>query len=97
MSSVEIQGQGQLNEAGRVVIPAEIRKRLGLNAGDTLFFRVQGEVLIIESQQTRIRRVQESLSRLLPAGRSLADELITERREEARREEARREVQAGND
>jgi hypothetical protein len=59
---------------------------MGLKAGDTLLLRVEGDVLVLESQRARIRRVQESLNRLIPADRVLSEELIAERRKEARRE-----------
>jgi AbrB family looped-hinge helix DNA binding protein len=81
-----LEGKARLNDSGRVVIPAEIRQKMGLSAGDTLLFTVDGDVLRIESHRTRIRRVQESLRRLIPPERCLSDELIAERREEARRE-----------
>ena len=35
---------------------------------------------------SRIRRIQESMRRLITPGRLLSDELIADRREEARRE-----------
>jgi AbrB family looped-hinge helix DNA binding protein len=81
-----VSGKVRLNGSGRVVIPAEIRREMGLRAGDTLLMSVEGDVLKIESYRARVRRVQESLAKYIPPGRSLADELIAERREEARRE-----------
>jgi AbrB family looped-hinge helix DNA binding protein len=78
--------KSKLNNNGRIVIPAVIRQRMGLKPGDTLLLRIDGDVLVLESQQARIRRVQESLSRLIPADRILSDELIAERRAEAQRE-----------
>ena len=75
-----------MNEAGRIVIPAEIRRKLGFNSGDTLLLSVEDEVLKIESHRARIRRIQDSLKRYIPSGRYLSDELIAERREDARRE-----------
>ena len=81
-----LQGKARLNDSGRIVIPAAMRQKLGIAAGDTVFLTVDGDVLKIESHLARVRRVQESLRKYIPAGRSLADELIAERREEARRE-----------
>ena len=78
--------KSKLNDNGRIVIPAEIREQMGLRPGDTLMLRVDGDLLIIESQQARVRRVQESLRKLIPEGRKLSDELIAERRDEARSE-----------
>jgi AbrB family looped-hinge helix DNA binding protein len=80
------QARARLNENGRVVIPATIRQKLGLSAGDTLLFSIDGDALRVESHRARIRRVQESLRRFIPSERCLTDELIADRREEARRE-----------
>jgi AbrB family looped-hinge helix DNA binding protein len=79
-------GRSKMNESGRIVIPVAIRERMGFKSGDTLLLRVEGDVLVLESQQARIRRIQENLNRLIPEGRVLSEELIAERREEARRE-----------
>ena len=76
----------RLSENGRIVIPAEIRQKLGLSPGDTVLLSVEGYVLKIEPQRARIRRIQESMRQFIPPGRCLSDELIAERREEARRE-----------
>ncbi|MGO8759290.1 MAG: AbrB/MazE/SpoVT family DNA-binding domain-containing protein [Terracidiphilus sp.] len=76
----------RLNDNGRIVIPAEIRQKMGIKPGDTLFLTLEGDVLKVESQLARIRRIQESMRALIPGNRRLSDELIAERREEARRE-----------
>ena len=81
-----IEAKSKINENGRIVIPAPIREQMGLKAGETLFMTVDGDVLRLESHRARVRRVQESMRRHIASGRSLADELIAERREEARRE-----------
>lgn len=78
--------KSKINDNGRIVIPAGIRQQMGLKPGDTLLLRVEGDRLIAESQQARIRRVQESLRIRIPAERVLSDELVADRREEARRE-----------
>ena len=76
----------RLSDNGRIVIPAEIRQKLGLSPGDTVLLSVEGYVLKIEPQRARIRRIQESMRQFLPPDRVLSDELIADRREEARRE-----------
>jgi AbrB family looped-hinge helix DNA binding protein len=78
--------QTRLNENGRIVIPAAIRRKLDLKPGDVLLLRVEDDRLIAETQHARIRRVQESLRRLIPADRSLSDELIQDRSEEVENE-----------
>lgn len=47
---------------------------------------LEDDVLHIESFRQRIHRIQKELSKLIPPGRLLSDELIAERHEEARLE-----------
>jgi AbrB family looped-hinge helix DNA binding protein len=78
--------KARLNENGRIVIPAAIRKKLGMKPGDTLLLRVEDDVLKIESQRQRVRRVQQSMRRFIPPERDLSGELLADRREEAQQE-----------
>jgi len=77
-----------LGERGRIVLPAPLRRRLDLQPGDRL-------ILIVDSNGGfRVVSAREQANRLLglyrdlAPGRSLADELIAERRDEAKREDA---------
>ena len=70
----------KLAEGGRIVIPAAYRQALGLHVGDEVILRLEdGEVRIFTRYQA-IRRAQELVRRYIPEERSLADELIAERR-----------------
>ncbi len=70
----------KLAEGGRIVIAAEYRQALGLHVGDEVILRLEdGEVRIFTRYQA-IRRAQELVRRYIPEERSLADELIAERR-----------------
>jgi AbrB family looped-hinge helix DNA binding protein len=76
----------RINENGRIVIPAAIREAVGLRRGqEVVVWAEKGEVRI-SSPTARMRRAQELVRKYVPAGVSLADELIAERREEAARE-----------
>ena len=78
----------RIAQGGRVVIPAEFRKALGVGIGDEMVIELQGEELRLRSRQDAIKRVQAMVRKYIPdENRSLADELIAERREEAAREE----------
>ena len=78
----------RISPGGRVVIPAEFRKALGVGIGDDMLIQLKGEELRLRSRQAAIKRVQAMVRKYLPdESRSLADELIAERREEAAREE----------
>ncbi len=76
----------RLNANGRVVIPASVRKALGVEAGDDLILEKKDDVFFLTTQQQRIRRAQQRAKTHLAAGTSLADELIAERRKAAKNE-----------
>lgn len=72
---------------GRIVIPARIRRELGLDEGTSLALRMEGGRLILESRDEVLRRLRRRYARV--AGKTrLSDELIRERRLEAKRESA---------
>jgi AbrB family looped-hinge helix DNA binding protein len=73
---------------GRVVIPAEYRKALGVEVGDQMVIELKEDELRLRSRQAAIKKVQAMVRKHIPdESRSLADELIAERRQEAAREE----------
>ena len=74
----------QFGAQGRIVVPAPIRKALGFQPGETLVARVEDDHLVIEKPESVVRRIRARFRGA--ADRSLADELIAERREEARRD-----------
>jgi AbrB family looped-hinge helix DNA binding protein len=80
----------QLSQGGRIVIPAHYRKALGLKPGDDV-------VLILEANEVRlvtplqaVKRAQSLVRQYVSKGRTLADELITDRRQEVRLERKKR-------
>lgn len=70
---------------GRVVIPAPLRRSMGIAQGETLVARIEEGRIILERPDQILSRLQARFS-AVPSDVSLADELIGERREEARRE-----------
>jgi AbrB family looped-hinge helix DNA binding protein len=80
--------QVSVGPQGRIVIPAGIRRALGLVEGTRLAVRAEEGRLILEPREEVLRRIRGRYARV--AGkRRLSDELIRERRLEARRESAR--------
>lgn len=78
--------RGKLVSGGRLQVPAEIRRALGLKDGDAVTLEVvDGELRVVPYREV-IRRVQERFRRDAPPGVSLVDEFIAERRAEAERE-----------
>lgn len=76
----------KISEGGRIVIPADFRRRLGVSIGDDVIVRLEDCTLRVFTVREGIRQAQEILRPYLPKDRSLADELIAERRAEAARE-----------
>ena len=70
-----------LGAQGRLVLPAPFRKALDLSAGEHLLVRLEADHLVIEKTAAVERRVHQRFRKA--DGRSLADELIEERRREA--------------
>ena len=76
----------RLGPQGRIVIPAEVRRALHLDTGSVLIATVEDGTLVLRSPDAMLASIQGRL-KAATQGRSLVDELIAERREEARREE----------
>jgi AbrB family looped-hinge helix DNA binding protein len=76
----------RVNENGRIVIPASFRKALGIKPGDEVVLHMEDDELRITTLKRRIKQAQQRVRRYVGPGRSLADELIAERREAAKRE-----------
>ena len=83
---MDLEARMRVNENGRVVIPASFRKALGIHAGDEIVLRIEDDELRITTMKRRVERAQRRVRQYVKPGRSLADELIAERREAAKRE-----------
>lgn len=72
---------------GKIVIPAELRRALGFNDGDSIVIEREGDTLVLKTYAQVVREVQQTFKAMLPdTGISMVDELIAERRREAARE-----------
>lgn len=76
----------RLSSGGRVVLPAQVRADLGLSDGDAVQVTVEDGKIVLLPLSEVVRRLQAKYRRLIPGDRSLADELIADRRAEAKRE-----------
>ena len=74
----------RLGPQGRLVVPAELRRELGLEEGAELAIRSDGRRLILEPRSEVLRRLRRRFSDVRDV--SLADELAADRGAEARRE-----------
>jgi AbrB family looped-hinge helix DNA binding protein len=77
----------KMSEGGRVVVPAEIRKALGVSEGETLLGEMREGEFVLTTRRARLDRARSVFQKYFPPGApSLADELIAERRTEAAQE-----------
>ena len=74
-----------LGPQGRLVVPARLRRRLGIVPGDVLLVRATEDSLVLERRDGILARTRRRFAGI-PADVSLVDELIQHRREESRRE-----------
>jgi len=82
-----VQYKTKVDGRGRVLIPAEIRKRAGVNPGATVTI-TEGPSgrIVLEPALALLREAQEYFRSIAPASVLWSDELIAERRKEAQRE-----------
>lgn len=76
----------KIAEGGRLVIPAELRRALGLEIGDEVIVRVENNELRLLTRSEAVKRAQSMVQRHVKGNRSLVGELSAERRTEAKRE-----------
>ncbi len=73
----------QLDRHGRLVVPASLRRALGLAPGDRLVIRREGDRLVLE----RFEAVEEAIwQEMAGVEGDLASELLEDRRREAERD-----------
>lgn len=70
-------------ENGRMVVPLDVRRAVGLDKGGKVLLRVDDGRIIVETVEAAVARVQALARQFGTPGSSLADELIAERRREA--------------
>jgi AbrB family looped-hinge helix DNA binding protein len=78
--------RAKVTEGGRLVIPAEFRRQLGLQPGAEVVMDIADGELRIRSVRQAVGCAQSLVRRYVEHGNDLANELINERREAAKRE-----------
>lgn len=74
--------QIRLGDRGRLVLPAELRRAMGIEPGDEVVARFDGEAVRLISRHQLARNARGSMARLAP-DRDLLSELLAERHDEA--------------
>lgn len=75
-----------IDDAGRIVVPAKIRKVLGIKGGQELTISLEDDVIKLQTVQVAIERAQAIARRKRKSSGSVVDEFIAERRAEATKE-----------
>lgn len=73
-------------DGGRIVIPAEVRQRLGLAVGTDLVMTVEDDCAVLMNAKAARHRARQRVRRYVAPGASLSKELLAERKKEAGRE-----------
>ena len=76
---------GRLVSGGRLQLPSDVRRELGLSDGDQVVMRVVDGELHIRPRRDVLKRIQAMLQPYAPANGSVTDELIADRRAEVER------------
>lgn len=73
----------QIKEAGRIVLPSELRAALGVSEGDTLLASIEDGRLSLQTRLDAVRALQAKARKLVEPGTLVSEELIAERRRAA--------------
>ncbi len=81
--TVQIRKTLRVADGGRIVIPAEVRERLGLDVGSDLVMTVEDDAATIMNAKVARRRARHRVRQYVDKGVSLSKELMAERKKEA--------------
>ncbi len=76
----------KLYENGRILIPAELRKKWNLEPGQEIVLKEDGDVAILMTLKNSISTLKQEIKATLPEGISLVEQLKEERRRAAAQE-----------
>ena len=78
----------RLEKSGRILIPAAVRRHLGLSEGSQVLVNVEESgALRVTSRSQALAKVRQEIRKYIPAGHDLAAELIRDRRAEVKRDD----------
>jgi AbrB family looped-hinge helix DNA binding protein len=72
----------QVSAGGRIVIPAEIRREMGINSGDEVILSYHDGELHISTRKQRLQQAK-AIVKACASDVSLAEQLLEERRAES--------------
>lgn len=78
--------RAKVDTSGRVVLPADLRMRQHIKAGDEVVIVETAGELRLKTQEAAIKEARELFAELAPPEVILSEEVIRDRRKEARNE-----------
>jgi antitoxin PrlF len=75
--------RGKMVSGGRLLVPAEFRRTLGLKDGDAVTMEIVDNELHVRSLHDAIAKVQARFKKYAPKDHFVSDELIADRRRES--------------
>ncbi len=72
----------KLGQGGRVLVPADMRKALGMKIGDELLIKVENQELKIFNLQHAVTEAQSLMAQYNPQKKCLSQAIIQDRRNE---------------
>jgi AbrB family looped-hinge helix DNA binding protein len=79
----QLTAKTKITEGGRILIPAAMRKALGLKVGKSVTLTMNQGGLLLSTREAAVHRIDELMKDKIDPKRSVVDEFIRERREEA--------------
>lgn len=76
----------QVAENGRMNLPADVRRALGLNGPGRVILTQDENGVMLTTADHALRRIRALAAPFKPKGRSMVDELLSDRREEVAHE-----------
>lgn len=76
----------KVTQGGRIIIPAEMRKKLGIEIGEEINLSLEGDSMRISTAKLALKRIRQSVQSAANSDISIVDELIADRRKEAENE-----------
>ena len=76
------QSSAKMSKGGRIVIPAPVRRQLGIQEGDEIVMILNGRELLVMSRAEALNRARQIVRSKVDPGRLLSQELVDERRRE---------------
>jgi AbrB family looped-hinge helix DNA binding protein len=73
----------KVNQGGRIVIPAEMRKYLGIEIGEEVNLTLEQDSMRISTGKLALKRIRQTAQTIEKQRDSIVDELIADRRKEA--------------